>query len=37
VPEVTVQIDRLVGRLSATDIEALRPLPAIFLDIGAGI
>jgi len=37
VPEITVQIDRLVDRLSATSIEAFRPLPAIFLDIGAGI
>jgi uncharacterized NAD(P)/FAD-binding protein YdhS len=37
VPEVTAQIDRLVDRLSATSIESFRPLPAIFLDIGAGI
>ena len=37
VPEVTAQIDRLVDRLSATSTGIFRPLPAIFLDIGAGI
>jgi uncharacterized NAD(P)/FAD-binding protein YdhS len=37
VPEVSAQIDRLVDRLSAANTEAFRPLPAIFLDIGAGI
>jgi uncharacterized NAD(P)/FAD-binding protein YdhS len=37
VPEVTAQIDRLVARLSAASNEPLRPLPAAFLDIGAGI
>ena len=37
VPEITAQVDRLVNRLSVTDTGVFRSLPAIFLDIGAGI
>ncbi|HTA29767.1 MAG TPA: hypothetical protein VK731_04750, partial [Candidatus Cybelea sp.] len=37
VPEIAVQVDRLVSRLSVAGSEIFRPLPAAFLDIGAGI
>lgn len=37
VPEIKAQIDRLVNRLSVTDIGDFPSLSAIFLDIGAGI
>jgi uncharacterized NAD(P)/FAD-binding protein YdhS len=37
VPEIAVQVDWLVSRLSVASPEIFRPLPAVFLDIGAGI
>ena len=37
VPEINVQIDRLVRRLGSEEDVAARPLHSVFLDIGAGI
>jgi uncharacterized NAD(P)/FAD-binding protein YdhS len=37
VPEINVQIDRLVRRLGSEEDIAARPLHSVFLDIGAGI
>jgi uncharacterized NAD(P)/FAD-binding protein YdhS len=37
VPEINAQIDRLVRKLDSIQPSAMRPLHALFLDIGAGI
>jgi len=37
VPEITVQVDRLVRRIAHDIRKAAKPMAAAFLDIGAGI